>query len=144
MILDLRRCVGLAVLICAVGALGCGSEPKVEVPETYAASGTVTYKGGSPVAEATIDFRPASGADTGLIVNAVTDEQGKFTIMTRHMNDRMQALQKSGAPAGEYKVTIIPKQPSDRSAGFVPPVTLPKAVKVEAKENSFTFEIGKK
>lgn len=97
--------VASALLLCGLIA-GCGkSEFRHQV---FPASGKIT-KSGKPVANAMITFHPVDpsiikmpeGA-TGIEIakpTTTTDENGDFVLSTYFAKD--------GAPAGEYKVTVI-------------------------------------
>lgn len=132
----------LALLV-AVVSLGCQGEPTPTVPQTFPVTGTVTTRQGAPAAEAMVDLRPASGVDTGLIINAVTDARGQFEIRTRHINDRTKGHEKIGAPSGDYLVTITPKQPEDQQQAFALPVSWPQTITIASEPRVLTFDLGK-
>jgi hypothetical protein len=69
-------------------------------------TGTVTYQG-KPVEGANVQFIPSG---EGMPGNGVTDASGKFTLATAG---------KPGAPAGDYKVTVV--KVSGGSGGSGPP-----------------------
>lgn len=133
----------ILALLLAAASLGCQGEPQPAIPETFPVTGAVTTRQGAPAADAVIDFRPASGVDNGLIINAVTDARGQFEMRTRHINDRTKAREKIGAPAGDYRVTITPKQPEDQQQAFALPVHWPQPVTIAAQPNVLTFDLAK-
>lgn len=84
-----RLFLGSALAAAMLVTSGCGGPPK---PAVEKAAGTVTYKG-APVKGATVTFIYNDGtASTG-----VTDDQGKFKMMTDSVE---------GARIGKAKVTI--------------------------------------
>lgn len=87
--------------------LGCGGPDEFR-HSVYPAGGVVT-KAGTPVANATVIFHPVDPKTIQLPTGrkgieiakptTTTDKDGKFDLSTY--------LAKDGAPAGEYKVTIL-------------------------------------
>lgn len=76
---------------------GCSED---ERPKMASVTGVVTYKG-APVAGATVSFSsPASPRSA----TGVTDEMGKYQLMTFEKND--------GAVLGDHKVTIFKPDPA--------------------------------
>ena len=73
--------------------------------------------------------------------NGLLDAEGNFQLTTVRSTDS-KGERKNGAPAGEYKVVFIPKN-EDQTVAYVPPVTLPNPVKIEAKENVLTLDAPK-
>jgi hypothetical protein len=102
-------------------------------------SGKITYGGQAP-GGGMIKFEPVP-ANEEFMVNGLLDAEGNFQLTTVRSTDS-QGERKSGAPAGEYKVVFIPKN-EDQTVGYVPPVTLPTPVKIEAKENVLTLDAPK-
>lgn len=98
---------GLAV--CLVVA-GCGGGVS-DKPTMGKVSGVVTLEG-KPVAGATIEFNPDnSRATTGPRSSAVTDADGKFTLMGPGAEE--------GAVVGFHKVTITcPPKPGENSSSI--------------------------
>lgn len=110
------------------------------MPATYPVTGKVSYKKGGPIARATITFRPASDVDTQMISTGITGDDGEFTLTTLRTTDQKRI---SGAPEGEYRVTIIPDPGLEQTRSTLP-VDWPTTVKVQAKDkNEFIFEIEK-
>jgi hypothetical protein len=135
-----RLFVALAGLVLVLS--GCGKEAKMEVPQTYPVKGKLTDKTGAPLADAHIQFSPASGADNQLIINAVSDANGTFSLQTRHMNDAAGRLLREGAPEGEYKLTVMPKIEYDQLKGPPPTATWkPTTFKVQPSDNTVTVEV---
>lgn len=98
---SLAAALSLGLMVMA----GCGtSAPQRDGPATYPVSGTVT-QGGAPVTGATVRFERADGsqASTGR-----TDSQGKYILATFEAGD--------GAPAGDYRVTIVKIKGPEESA----------------------------
>lgn len=94
------------LLVVLVFALGCGGGEVVNRPDTYVATGIVTYSG-APLAGASVTFRPKVKGGKGAV--AITNENGEFELMTFETGD--------GALAGDYTVTVIKQQhtPGDPS-----------------------------
>jgi hypothetical protein len=110
------------------------------LPRTFPVTGTVVYKGGEPVKGGSIEFRPI--AESALRVVGQIEENGTFSLAT--LKDNAKA---AGAPEGEYRVLIIRPLRADPRGGLpdphrgVPPISLPKTYKVEAKDNNFKIEL---
>lgn len=78
--------------------VGCGGAP--DRPPVYKAGGVVKL-GGTPVADATVQFMPAKGrAATGK-----TDSKGEFSLTTYNTND--------GAVEGSHVVTVTAPLPAN-------------------------------
>lgn len=92
---------GLALVLAA----GCGGG------DTHPVSGRVVFDDGEPMESGFVLFKPAKGGPSR---GVVTD--GSYQLSTLGEND--------GAPAGSYKVAIIPDTPGDydpdSGKGFVP------------------------
>jgi hypothetical protein len=130
-----------ASVLAALLLAGC-SEAKLEVPQTYPASGTLLDKAGKPIAEAHVRLSPASGADNQLIISGISDTDGTFTLETQHMNDAARKGVRDGVPAGDYRVTIIPNSQYDQRKGPPPVATWrPQTVKIDPQENTLKFEV---
>jgi hypothetical protein len=134
-----RRRAGARLLggaVCLLALAGCSG--RAELPKTYPVNGKVIGKGGLKVNGAGICFE---SKDPDLIVVGDIQEDGSFTLKTRKGK-----AETSGAPEGEYRVTISFPSPADRATAgrrsVVRPITLPKPYKVEAKDdNNPTFEV---
>lgn len=131
----LRVLLGLALttFLC-----GCGPE-QPKFADLHPVSGKITYGGQAP-GGGMIKFEPVP-ANEEFMVNGLLDAEGNFQLTTVRSTDS-QGERKSGAPAGEYKVVFIPKN-EDQTVAYVPPVTLPTPVKIEAKENVLTLDAPK-
>lgn len=107
---QISRIVCALLTLSWVGCFG-GSSPS-DRPETYSATGTVTYNG-QTVEEATVMFLPidAGAPDTRAAVGR-TDASGKFVLTTFEGGD--------GALPGSYKIaihkTFQPPVPEDETA----------------------------
>lgn len=87
------KCVGLfhlTIVSFALSISGCGNGGMADV------GGTVTRKDGSPVVKARVTAR--SGV-TGAWASAITDQEGRFELITNDEGTRV--------PAGDYQVTVI-------------------------------------
>jgi hypothetical protein len=118
---------GFGVL--SVLAFGCGG---AKLPKTYAASGSVRYKGGQPMQGGAVQL--TSLQDKELRVTGQLKEDGSFELET--LKGKKKA---AGAPEGEYNVLVIPPLEGDHKG--VPPIALPGTRKIEAKENSLKIEL---
>jgi hypothetical protein len=94
-----------AVLLLAMGVLGCGSGSSG--PTLYPVVGTVTYQG-KPLAGARITFIPEK---EGAIAIASTDSSGKFT---------MKSGGDAGVASGPCKVTVALLDSSAAGGGLAP------------------------
>jgi hypothetical protein len=119
---------GFGLAVC----LGCSGGGSSQLPSTYKVTGTVVFKGGKPVTGGAIQFSPVS--DTSFTVSGDVADDGSFTLSTVKGAERV-----SGAPEGEYRVTVLLPLPADQKA--IPGITLPKNYRVEPKDNTFTIEI---
>lgn len=107
-------------ILCTLAAAGCGGEsgPTVNLAE---ATGLVTYQN-APVAGATVTFVPEKGP----IATAVTDLEGKFTLMTAG---------RKGVAVGDCKVSITASAGGGSAEAGAPTIdmTTPPASPEEAK-----------
>ncbi|HZY85358.1 MAG TPA: hypothetical protein VFE78_11040 [Gemmataceae bacterium] len=116
--------LGLAVIL-------AGCKGGADMSKTYPVSGSVV-RGGKPVAGGTLQF--AAAGDNSFTVTGEVGPDGAFTLQT------LKAVTKAaGAPAGEYRVTYIFPVAADQRTR--PPVTLPRAYKVEPQENRLTLDL---
>lgn len=98
-----------ALLVLTSVSLGCGGGSDVDL---RAVSGTVTWDGGDPVADADITFMPESG---GTSSTARTDSSGNFTMRT--------GTGATGALVAKHKV-IISRRKDDTQVNFGDPASL--------------------
>lgn len=104
----MRRIAFAVVGVVALALAGCGGGPKLA-----RVSGVVTVDG-RPYKNAIVSFQPvaaAGGENAGMGSTALTDEQGRYTLMTIDG--------KSGAVVGKHKVRIQTKR--DDPTAFVDP-----------------------
>lgn len=104
---------------CVLALAGCGSG--TVLPPTVAVTGTVYDGKGNPLKGGMVQFTHAT--DTTLSVSGRVGEDGNFTLKT--VKDRGES---PGAPAGEYRVTILPPLTTGQSGGE--PIELPGSAKV--------------
>jgi hypothetical protein len=103
------------------------------MPTLHPATGVVVYKGGKPfTGGGSIQFTPLE--DTTLSVTAPILEDGTFNLYTIKGAEKA-----SGAPEGEYRVTVLLPIPLDQRAS--PPIVLPEPLRVKAGENHFPIEL---
>jgi hypothetical protein len=127
-----RLLAGLLLL----AALGCGGGEGYVMPQLHPAHGVVKY-GGRPLPQAAVMFKPDKD-DPNLTVRGDTDEQGRFELFTLVVHGN---LKRSGAPAGIYTVSIIPRM--DESQRGLPPTQLAKKYRVRAGDNDFEIDVEK-
>jgi hypothetical protein len=119
-------------LLGGVLALAPGGCTGGSLPKTYPVTGTVVFKGGGPLAKASILFTPVG--DTSFSVSGDVGDNGSFTLSTVKGAEKV-----TGAPEGEYRVSIqLPIRADQRP---VPPIVLPRTYRVEPKENVFPIEV---
>jgi hypothetical protein len=118
------------LLLPALCLAGCG--PKDSMPQVYQVTGSVAYKGGKPFTGGSVQFTPVS--DTTLSVTGTIEPDGSFTLSTIK-----GAAKVSGAPEGEYRVTILLPIPQDQKVS--PPIVLPKTLRVKPQDNQLQIEV---
>jgi len=91
----LERSLVAATVLIGATMIGCGSD----LPETFRSTGSVTLEG-KPLPSVIVTFIPKKN---GSGASGTADQQGKFTLSTFSPSD--------GVLAGDYSVTIIPKDP---------------------------------
>jgi hypothetical protein len=89
----------VCVLLAMASLVGCGDR-KEPLPTTYLVHGKVTYKGGGPVANALVQFRPKS--EPRVSTSAVTRSDGAYSLLTKR-----DGLKVDGAVAGSNRVTVF-------------------------------------
>jgi hypothetical protein len=125
------------IVVALLAFVGCSSTSPLA--KTYPVRGAV-LQDGKPITGGSIQFISAS--DPLLRVLGTIKEDGTFTLNTVKDN-----ATSPGAPEGEYQVIVQRPLVKDASGGVdfahkrVPPITLPKCYKVEAKENTFKIEM---
>ncbi|MEP3478751.1 MAG: carboxypeptidase-like regulatory domain-containing protein [Fuerstiella sp.] len=87
-------------------SVGCGAGEVVDRPETFPVTGVVSLDG-SPLAGATVTFRPKKKGGRGAV--GMTDETGTYELMTFDTAD--------GALPGDYMITVVKQEhtPGDPS-----------------------------
>ena len=104
----MRRILPAVVGVVVLALAGCGGGPKLA-----RVSGVVTVDG-QPYKNAIVSFQPiatAGSENAGMGSTALTDEQGRYTLMTIDG--------KSGAVVGKHKVRIQTKR--DDPTSFIDP-----------------------
>jgi hypothetical protein len=131
MILSLRRRL-FAVAGLWLVVSGCKG---VQLPKTYPATGSVQYADGRPMKGGLVQFMPVDAESAGTLrVSGVIKEDGTFALET--VKDKHKL---TGAPEGEYRVSIIPPLHGEHKG--LPPIELPGTTKVEAKENEIPLKL---
>jgi hypothetical protein len=125
--------LGLAALL-SLGGLSCSDSPPLHPVE-----GKVLYKN-EPLSGALVALHPKGGADIKAIPSTgLTGADGTFKITTGD---------KSGAPAGEYVVTIICSETVDAKPGKIstgPPETRDRlnGAYADKAKSTITVEVKK-
>lgn len=114
-----RTGVLVATLLTAVAVTAAGCSGRVSdkwrrmMPPTYAASGSVTYKG-RPLVGATVVFHPREGvSESRRAASGFTDTSGRFVLTTLKPGD--------GGVAGAFFVTVEKTTAADPGVVAVPP-----------------------
>lgn len=128
-------------LLCGV-LTGCGGQ--VELAEFEALKpikGTVT-QAGQPVSGGVIVFQ-SEPDKPDFLVNSEVGSDGSYTLTTVRLNDRT-GERKPGAPAGNYRVTYTPVIQDQTAQGAAGPITLPKLVVIDGREEVLNIDLPKK
>ena len=142
--------IGILFLACPLLAVtGCGS--KGQLAGLVPGHGIVLYDD-APLASASLTFHPINKDGTLRGASAVTDENGKFKLMTLNPGD--------GIEPGEYVVTVLKTErppPVDEEtlrkamSGLIPPPPQDKTIKhlinlkyADAKTSGINVTIGPK
>jgi hypothetical protein len=116
--------VFVALLFFAGLSLAGCSKRHADRQDVHPVAGQVTYNG-KPAAGALVVFHPQDPAVGELKPNARADQQGNYTLSTYSAGD--------GAPAGQYKVTVILRQLVKKEGDFEPgPNILPAQLSTPA------------
>jgi len=126
-----RSVVGLLLLAFVISA-GCDSGPK-----TFPVSGKVVDKSGKPWSGGTITFQLASDPTMG--ITGEIQKDGAFTLTTNFASgNAAKAL--TGAPAGEYTVTVEPSY-GDELPTVIKGYTVKQKFTVKEAGNDFRVEV---
>ena len=130
---------GVCAVLLLANLIGCGADDRG--PATVEVAGVVTLDE-LPVERATVFFHPADRTARGKTSVGETDAEGRFTLQT-HVTG---ASYKSGAVAGEYRVTVEKLEDAERTDAFTPPKDLlPLKYKdPQSSELTATVEAGAK
>ncbi len=125
----------VAAALALAAALGCGAEDPAA--KTYPVRGKVLLPGGKPFPGGVIEFRSAANPAV-TVKGTIAEGDGTFSLTTLLVvGNRSRTL--PGAPAGEYRVTVIPPMQQGQTA--LRPILLPKACTVKAQDgNEFTLQ----
>ncbi len=119
----MARIVIALLLFAGLPLAGC-SKNHADRRDVHPVAGQVTFNG-KPAAGALVVFHPQDPAVGELKPNARADRQGNYTLSTYSAGD--------GAPAGEYKLTVILRQLVKREGDFEPgPNILPAQLSTPA------------
>lgn len=128
-----RLFVLVAAVVATVAFVGCGGDTG---PVLYPVLGTVTVDG-QPLEKAGVAFQPdeSQGNTLGLFPAGTTDESGKYELMT---------AAKKGAPAGHYKIVVIPYSPPPTGGAVPKAAAIPFDKKFsDPKSTDLSFEVAK-
>jgi len=138
-----RVWLALVAVLVISSLSGCGGGEDVDVPDTAAASGVVSYQG-KAVNEADVTFHPQGKGHPGV---GRTDADGRFVLTTYDAEDgavvgthavTIRLMPTGGLPGMEAKSTgaaAIPQKYAD-------PSTSPLTAEVKPDEdNEFKFEL---
>jgi hypothetical protein len=128
-----RLFVSVAAVAASVACGGCGGD---RGPVLYPVSGVVTVDG-QPLDKAGVAFQPdeSKGNKLGLFPAGTTDATGKYELMT---------ASKNGAPAGHYKVVVIPYTPPPFGGEVPKAAAIPFNKKFsDPKTTELSFEVAK-
>jgi hypothetical protein len=128
-----------ALLVGAIVALvfGCNTVKQPDFDPLHVVTGKV-QRAGAPLAGGSLRFNPIPDKQE-FIINSVVGADGTFSLTTVRTTDS-KGERRPGAPAGEYSVVYTPES-KDQTAAYLPPITLPQKVVIEAKENTLTLEV---
>jgi hypothetical protein len=137
------------LLLALVAVAGCDSS--AEGPQTHAVTGEVTLDG-EPVAGAAVAFLPDDSTPDAAAAQAVTDDRGRFEVVTIFDQGRTT---RAGMTPGTYGVQITRLQPPPPTAGLsqAPRNMLPKkyaspatsglsATVAPDQQNHFVFKLS--
>jgi len=116
-----KRKLALLVLLPALaGIVGCGSAVDPDRVPVFPATGQITFPGKSLSGAFVVLYPQGAKASSELRPRGNVTEDGKFSLSTYETND--------GAPAGEYKVTVVCRSLVKRPGGDIVagPNVLPK------------------
>lgn len=127
-----RLFVPVAAVVASMAFAGCGEKG----PVLYPVSGTVTVDG-QPLDKGGVSFQPdeSKGNKLGLFPAGMTDPSGKYELMT---------ASKQGAPAGHYKIVVIPYTPPPFGGEVPKGAAIPFNKKFsDPKATELSLEVGK-
>ena len=129
---DAARWCAAMVLLMAVGGCDRG-------PQTFPVHGKVVWNNGQPWKGGTVQFTAV--ADPQQVATGEIAADGTFSLVT-HFVSGVNARTKPGAVAGEHHVYLDEPAPQVDTDGVViiKPIVVPKAYRVETKDNDFTIE----
>jgi hypothetical protein len=134
-------------LILALTLAGCGENsppPGPPLAKPYVTTGQIKFSDGSPLKGGIITFTPVeveAGSQVRYEGAGLVDGQGKYKIGFNANN--------AGVPAGEYKVTISPRDYQElrgSNSNRIPrayreKATTPLTCTVKEEENTFNFTL---
>jgi hypothetical protein len=121
--------VGL-IWVVALVASGCSS--RASATKTYKVTGNVVSKSGRSLGGGSVQFAHLS--DTTITASGDIGRDGAFALNTVKGSEKL-----TGAPEGEYRVTIL--FPIGGDQRVAPPLVLPNTYRVEPRDNHFPIEI---
>lgn len=130
------KTVILLALVASTFGSTWGCRKEATMPETYPVQGKVVFRNGKPVSGGGIMMQSLS--DTTVSCTGVIASDGTFTV--KSFKDRVQ---RPGAIAGQYRVTVTP--PIDRQTGAMPygMMRYDEPYTIEPKENQFVLTVDR-
>ena len=115
-----------------LGLVGCGGGSTL--PPTHPVTGKAFDAKGKAFSGGMVQF--TSAADSTLTVTGVIETYGTYALKTAQARNLA-----SGAPVGDYKVTILPPISSDQTGSA--PSELPGQARIKEGANRFDLRVGK-
>ena len=124
------------MLLALIGVAGCGARDTG--PAMIPVTGEVSFNG-HPVSGADVSFLPSKGASDAAPAQAVTDEAGRFEVVS--VFDRGRTT-RAGMTSGHYTVTVTQLEQSPATANLSrPPKNLLPAKYAAAVSSGLVAEV---
>ena len=128
----------LLIAAALVAAAGCSSSNSTKWPELHPVKGSVKIGGQTPTGGYII-FRGEDSSNADFTVGGIVGSDGTFKLGTIHSLEKGSS-QKSGAPAGSYRVLYMPAGGGDQITGSsVEPIPSIKPVTVVPGPNDIAI-----
>ena len=131
----------LLIAASLVLAAGCSSNTSTKWPDLHPVKGTVKV-GGQTATSGYLILRAEETANADFIVGGKVGDGGSFTLGTTHAHEK-GGSQKSGVPAGSYRVMYMPSGAGDQITGAsVEPIASIKPVTIVAGDNDLAIVLS--